>query len=316
MELTYLLRRTRRRRSPRARLAAQPTVVEHGDSYDFPPAIAELLLEQPDNWQRTQPEVPLEERLAKAKTHDELDAIAAELDVAFDDNAKVARRRPALEAAPRLRRNNDDAGDDRRGAVIDGNSSRRSGRDRGRGLHQPAADRHDHRHPDRRHVHARLQRRHHRTRSRSTRPRPRSRPRSRRSRTSAPAAPPSPAAPARARRGRHLPGNGLDGVNWPVMTANSAGFTGGASPTATPTITTPGSGYGTYVAATVFVEDVDENVDLKIQNIDGKGRRSGDRVMRVDRRIRNRKGAGGDLTSRSARRASGRSSSTCSARHR
>jgi hypothetical protein len=89
-------------------------------------------------------------------------------------------------------------------------------------------------------------------------------------------------------------GNGLDGNNWPVMVAVGS-FTGGVTPAATPTITTPGTGYGTYVVPTVFVEDVDENVDLQIQNIDGKGRRSGDRVMRVDRRIRNRKGATGDF---------------------
>src|SRR4051812_8445742 len=89
-------------------------------------------------------------------------------------------------------------------------------------------------------------------------------------------------------------GNGLDGVNWPVMTATGS-FTGGAAPTATPTITTPGSGYGTYAAATLFVEDVDENVALTIQNIDGSGRRSGDRFQRTDRRIRNKKGAGGTL---------------------
>ena len=89
-------------------------------------------------------------------------------------------------------------------------------------------------------------------------------------------------------------GNGLDGVNWPVMVAVGS-FTGGTTPTATPTITTVGAGYGTYVAPTLFLEDVDENVDLSIQNIDGKGRRSGDRVMRVDRRVRNRKGAAGDI---------------------
>jgi hypothetical protein len=78
---------------------AEPTV-EHGCSYDFPDEIAELLLEQPSNWQRTQPEESLDERLAKAKNHASLDALAAELGVEFDDNTStVAAKKAVLEEA-------------------------------------------------------------------------------------------------------------------------------------------------------------------------------------------------------------------------
>ena len=93
--------------------APEPTVA-NGESYDFPDAVAELLLEQPTNWQRTEPELSLEERLAKAKTHDELDAIAAELDVSFDAGLKAADKKAALAAALATNddTNDDDAGDD------------------------------------------------------------------------------------------------------------------------------------------------------------------------------------------------------------
>jgi hypothetical protein len=87
----------------------EPTVAQ-GESFDFPDAIAEQLLEQPSNWQRTQPAETLDERLAKAKKHDDLDELATELDVEFDDNTTtVADKKAALQAA--VDANADDAGD-------------------------------------------------------------------------------------------------------------------------------------------------------------------------------------------------------------
>ncbi len=74
--------------------------VAYGCSFDFPDEIAELLLEQPSNWQRTRPELPLAERLAKAKSQTDLDALADELGVEFHDHTKtVAAKKAALEAA-------------------------------------------------------------------------------------------------------------------------------------------------------------------------------------------------------------------------
>ena len=63
----------------------QPTVA-NGDSYDFPDAIAELLLEQPDNWQRTEPDVPVE-RPTKATKGQDKKAVLAEAPAATLDDA-------------------------------------------------------------------------------------------------------------------------------------------------------------------------------------------------------------------------------------
>lgn len=91
---------------------AEP-VVENGASFDFPDDVAELLLEQPDNWQRTEPELTLDERLAKAKTQADVNAIAAELDVTFDDNTKtVAAKKAALESAAAAAADAGDAGEE------------------------------------------------------------------------------------------------------------------------------------------------------------------------------------------------------------
>lgn len=92
----------------------QPTVA-HGESFDFPDAIAASLLEQPDNWARTQPELPLVDRIAKAKSH-ELDALAAEISVTFaDDVTTVAQKKAVLAEAAASNTtsdsNDDDAGE-------------------------------------------------------------------------------------------------------------------------------------------------------------------------------------------------------------
>jgi hypothetical protein len=89
--------------------------------------------------------------------------------------------------------------------------------------------------------------------------------------------------------------NGLQGRSVPLMTADSTALTGGASPTAAAAMTTPGTGYGDFVVPTRFLELQNESLKLDIQNIDSTAIRSGNRGLRTDRRIRNRKGAAGDL---------------------
>jgi hypothetical protein len=81
----------------------------------------------------------------------------------------------------------------------------------------------------------------------------------------------------------------------PLMVADSTGFTGGASPTATPTMSTPGTGYGDYVAPSRFLEFVSENLNLESQRIESASMRASNRVLRSDRRIVNKKGAKGSL---------------------
>lgn len=53
--------------------------------------------------------------------------------------------------------------------------------------------------------------------------------------------------------------------------------------------------YGTYIAPTRFLEFEDESLKLDVQHIEGKGLRTGNRVLRQDRQAINKKGATGDI---------------------
>lgn len=83
--------------------------------------------------------------------------------------------------------------------------------------------------------------------------------------------------------------------NVPAITIGTNSLTGGTSPTATITQTTPGSGYGDYIAPTRFLEHASDSLALEIDYIRGRGLRAGNRVQRSDRTVQNRKGAGGSI---------------------
>lgn len=57
----------------------------------------------------------------------------------------------------------------------------------------------------------------------------------------------------------------------------------------------PETTYGTYAVPTVFPEFVSESMKLNIQRMESKGIRAGQSIARSNRRVLNRKGAGGDL---------------------
>lgn len=87
------------------------------------------------------------------------------------------------------------------------------------------------------------------------------------------------------------------GQNQPLITASSAGLTGGTTPTAAVATTTPGTGYGDSVTPSRFLEFTPPESLVRVREyISSAGIRAGRRVERADRRIINDKGAGGSVT--------------------
>lgn len=81
----------------------------------------------------------------------------------------------------------------------------------------------------------------------------------------------------------------------PTVSATSS-LAGGSSPAVTATVTTQGSGYATYATPTRFLEMKSESLNLQMSTINSAAVRAGNRVMRKDRFIQNKKGAAGPIS--------------------
>ena len=85
-------------------------------------------------------------------------------------------------------------------------------------------------------------------------------------------------------------------TNGASPTVSAAGaFTGGSSPAVTATVTTAGSGYGTYATPTRFLEFKSEALKLQMTPTPSAALRQSNRVLRKDRWLPNKKGAAGTI---------------------